>query len=386
MNAKEEDYERYSVTRRGPIVSAIHEALEASGAKVLSSPKPTVAPFEFEIETPDGERLDLVCYAFLANKYRQKGRPEDEHRFQVKYGSDFSRYHRIFIDPTRKRVTLMLGVHLEEGLFVAVDPAMHNPTWFSRSVEFKTHDLEDVRKESGWHGWERDRSSVRRKIESPLESNETEILLGFTPENFLRYVRFESVATGLDAGERLLLLENMRDWSPETNLAHKLERQFDLPANEILDIIAGAFRLEAAVRGGVAEHHLGKVLEKISGMDEVDPIDEDGKPDFRVVYRGDPYTIECKNVLRKLSRDGPRVDFQKTRASKNDPCSRYYEQEAFDVLAACLHAVTEKWEFQFCCTSRLEPHPKCEGRLSQKVVVAGDIWTPDVGGLLDVGC
>ena len=86
------------------------------------------------------------------------------------------------------------------------------------------------------------------------------------------------------------------------------------------------------------------------------------------------------------ARDGPRVDFQKTRASKTDPCTRYYEQGAFDVLAACLHPVTESWEFQYCCTSKLDPHPTCSNRLSQKVIVAGDIWCGDVRELLDIGC
>jgi hypothetical protein len=378
------DFERYSVTRKKPILAAITEALEASGARIISAPSPKIAPFEFVIETPQGKRFDLLCYAFFANKYEQGKRPRDEHRLQVKYGSEFKREHHIFIDPTRERITLMFGVHLREKLFIAVDPAMHNPTWFSRSLEFKTPDLEAA-KASGWHGWERDRSTVRRKLLIPQQSNETEILLGFTAEHFLRYIEFEKVATGFDAGERLLLLENMRDWSPKTALEHRLERLFGLKAHEILDVISGAFRLEVAVRGSVAEHHLGKHLRKVDGMSEVHSIDEDGKPDFRVIYRGAPYTVECKNVLRKLARGVPRVDFQKMRASKT-PCTRYYERQAFDVLAACLHPVTTRWEFQFCCTSKLAPHPKCEGRLSEKVIVAGDIWTPKIGALLDGGC
>jgi hypothetical protein len=103
---------RYRVTRREPIVKAILEALEASGASIESEPDPTLAPFEITICTPEGERLELICYAFLANKYRQKNRPLDEHRFQVKYGSDFSRYHHLYIPPDPKRITLMFGDHL----------------------------------------------------------------------------------------------------------------------------------------------------------------------------------------------------------------------------------------------------------------------------------
>ncbi|MGH9384339.1 MAG: hypothetical protein ACRD2N_08660, partial [Vicinamibacterales bacterium] len=128
--------ERYRVVRRGAIVERIQDALKRSGANVLQSADPRTAPFEFVIRTPTGETLDLVCYAFTANEYRQGGRPPDEHRFQIKYGSDFDRYHNIFIDPEGHKVTLMFGVHVERGLFIAVDPRMHTPTWFSSSVEF----------------------------------------------------------------------------------------------------------------------------------------------------------------------------------------------------------------------------------------------------------
>jgi hypothetical protein len=377
--------QKYRVLGRGPLVARIQKALEESGARIISAPSPAEAPFEFVVDTPDGDRLILVCYAFLANKYRQGGRPADEHRFQIKYGSDFQSYHELFMDPKRERITLMFGVHIEEDLFVAVDPAMYNPTWFSRSVEFKTADLERTRS-TGWYGWERERSAGRRKLEMPLASSETEAVLGFTPENFIRYALFEQIATGMDAGERLLLVERMGALKLRKPAGHPLEQQFGLSAREILDIIWGRFRLGAAVRGGVAEHHLGRLLETVPGISKVQRFDEDGRPDFEVTYKRRPYLIECKNVLRKPSTRGPRVDFQKTRASKGDPCSRYYERAAFEVLAACLHPITERWEFRFACTSRLEPHSSCTGRLSPHVVVAGGIWVPDVGVLFDAGC
>jgi len=376
---------RYRVIGKKRIVAAVRGAIERSGAEVLSESRATEAPFEFEIRTPDGERLALVCYAFLANKYRQRGRPADEHRFQIKYGSDFDSYHEIFIDPKREQITLMFGAHLEKGIFVAVDPAMYNPTWFSRSVEFKTAHCEAARA-SGWIGWERERSQGRRKKPMPLANNQAEAVVAFTPEHFLRYVFFERLATGLDTGERLLLAERMGELGITRPTEHPLEAHFGLSAHQILDLIWGAFRLEAAVRGGVAEYHLGRYLETVPGMDDVRPLDEDGRPDFEVVYRRRPYLIECKNVLRRPTARGPKVDFQKTRASKRDPCTRYYEASAFDVLAACLHPVTQKWEFRFCCTSMLEAHPKCEGRLSQRVFVAGAIWDARVERLLDRGC
>lgn len=330
--------------------------------------------------------MTLICYAFLANEYGQRGRPADEHRFQVKYGSDFTRYHQLHISDDPSVVTLMFGVHLEAGLFIAVDPAMHRITWFSRSVEFKAHDLAEARR-NGWHGWERDRSAVRRKQQMPLVNLQTESLIAFTPENFLRYVSFQRVTGGMDTGERLLLADRLfRQRARRTRgTPHPLETELGLSAHQILDLVGGAFRLKAAVRGSVAEHYLEQHLRKARGVSRVTRIDEDGRPDFEVVYRRRrPVLIECKNTLRRPTAAGAaRVDFQKTRASKKDPCSRYYSPDQFEILAACLHPVTERWDFRFCLTAALAPHPTCKGRLSSRVEVAGDIWTPSVVELLE---
>lgn len=374
-------WESYRVQPRSkkPILDFVTEALEQSGASVISEPSASEAPFLYEIRLPSGEHLSLLCYAFLANEYRQGERPADEHRFQIKYGSDFDRYHDIFIDPTRKIVTLFFGVHLEEKVFIAVDPAMHTPTWFSSSVEVKLGQIEDAQRQ-GWIGFERDRAQGRRKAPPPMASNQTEAVAAFTAPYFARYIELERLATGLDAGERLLLVDRLSGYSPGS--IHPLEDQFGLSAKEILDVIWGAFRLEAAVRGGVAELHLKRHLEAVFGPSQVDALDEDGRPDFRIRLSGRDYLVECKNALRRPAKAGPRVDFQKTRASKSDPCSRYYERDGFDLLAACLHPITQRWEFRFCRTAVLKAHPRCPGRLSPGVVVAGEDWFEDIRAAL----
>jgi hypothetical protein len=375
--------ERYEVHGREGIVSFVAEALEASGARIIKTPSPDTAPFEYRAATPTGEILDLVCYTFTANKYRQRGRPEDEHRFQIKYGSDFDRYHYLHVADEPHRVTLMLGVHLEERVIVAVDPAMHNPTWFSSSVEFKDEHVEEIHR-TGWVGWERSRSEARRKRPMPRVSFQTETLLGLKPDRFLRYVQLERIASGMDPGERLLLIDRLADErSPDVVVApHPLELELGLSARQILDLIDGAFRLKVAVRGSAAEHHLRDHLATVPGVDEVRHIDQDGMPDFEVVFQGHDFRIECKNVLRRLSAGRIKVDFQKTRASKKDPCSRYYRPEEFEVLAACLHPVTEAWEFRFCSTTKIPPHGRCLGHLSEKVYVEGDPWFDRVEELL----
>lgn len=379
--------ERYRVIKRDRIVAQIELALRESGADVLKTADPRSAPFEFTIRTPTGDRIQLVCYAFTANKYRQGGRPPDEHRFQIKYGSEFDRYHNIFIDPNGHKVTLMFGVHLEMELFIAVDPRMHTPTWFSNSVEFKAADLEFAF-EKKWHGWQRERSDARRKQIRPEDNLQTETVIAFRSDQFLRYVGFERVASGLDCGERLLLSDKIERSLEQGSIVlpsagrHPLELQLGLPANDILDIISGAFRLAAAVRGGVAEHHLHRYLNEVPGVRHIRHIIEDGKPDFEVEYRRKPFLIECKNVLARLQRGLPKVDFQKTRASKADPCSRYYKTTQFHILAACLHPVTTRWEFRFTQTKSLQAHPKCVGRLSSNVLVQEN-WPQNLRVVLD---
>lgn len=374
---------RYHVARREDVVDFLSLALRESGAEILSPPDPRSAPFEFDIRTPSRERLKLICYAFLANKYRQRNRPPDEHRFQVKYGSDFSTVHELYIADKPGELTLFFGVHLEEGVFVACDPAMHRWTRFSRSIEFKSHDVEEARR-TGWHGWERDRR--RGRDLAPDEDLRTESLLGFTSPNFLRYVAFERLATGMDPGERLALAERVASGSTgiATTAAHPLERELGLSATQILDLIGDAFRLKVAVRGSAANYHLGQYLRNRGSLRDIRSLDKDGKPDFEVAFRDRPLFIECKNVLRRTASDGvPRVDFQKTRASKADPCSRYYRRGQFQVLAACLHPITERWEFRFCATDDLPSHTRCAGRISDRILVSGSSWHEQIEPVLE---
>jgi hypothetical protein len=344
--------------------------------------------------TPEDESLQLVAYAFTANKYNQQGRPPDEHRFQIKYGSGdkFQEYHHLYFDRSGERITLLLGVGIDEdeGIFVACDPAMHGPTWFSRSVEFKTHHVADARR-FGWVTWERERADARRKIERPLASFEAEALLAFTSSNFLRYVQFERLATGLPPGERVLLANRMaparRAKPTASNFRHELEHELGYSRDEILDMInLGARRLRTALRGRVAEKHLEDKLRATEGVERYESIDKDGQPDFRVTYMGrPPVSIEVKNV-RSLQVSGrPQIDFQRTRATKENPtCGRYYKRDQFEILAACLHPITARWEYRFRPTSTLTVHPDCPGRLWHHVIVdEGVPWTDDLGEVLD---
>jgi len=171
--------------------------------------------------------------------------------------------------------------------------------------------------------------------------------------------------------------------SPSEGAVHELANEFELGVDEILGIIAQAPRLKMAVRGWVAEEHLGKLLADSDDVVRFEKLEKDGQPDFEVQFkaRAQPCKIECKNVLRKAMADGTiKVDFQKTRASKSNPCSRFYQPSEFEVLAACLHARTEVWEFRFQLTRIMPEHSKCSGHLGNNVRVESN-WAPDLAEL-----
>jgi hypothetical protein len=375
-----------SAQDRAPLVDFMIEALRAARCRIIHQPDPSVAPFRVTFETPAGERMGIVAYAYLATFTPTRNRPEDEHSFQIKYGSKDGKLHELWQDPYGLYVTLLLGINPGRGFFVGADPVLHGLTKFFIRVEFKQAHVDDTLR-LGWHAWER----VRRQGGEPVE-----VLVGGTAQSFLRYVRFEREALGEDQGHRHLLAERLvfpvADLPnavpgsaplPSKAKLHGLAREFEMTETEVLDLIAGARRLKMAVRGWVAEEHLVRTLRTVEGVSDCVRLDEEGGPDVSARYEGSrPIAIECKNVLRERTAAGlPRVDFQRTRASKADPCSRFYAASDFDVVAACLHPVTERWEFRYACTANLAPHPNCPGKLSN-VVRIDESWQESARAVL----
>ncbi len=387
MDRTDAKYRTYRVRASGrqPLIDFVVDALHDAGCRLIYIPPANVAPFRFTFETPSGERMGIIVYAFLANQKLTKNRPTDEHRFQVKYGAKGAGEPQpIFHDPYGLYTTLFVGINPEQNFFVAADPWLHNPTKFFISIEFKDHDVERVL-ERGWWAWERER---RAESDEPVE-----VLVGGTRDQFLRYVYFERAALREAQGHRHWLAENIehvasfsvvRTTKVEVELArpanlHALTREFELDEGQVLDLIEKAPRLKMAVRGWVAEEHLYRSLRGIDGVTDCTHIEQEGGADVRLRYKGSrPIEIECKNALRKTTAAGlVRIDFQRTRASKADPCSRYYQSNDFDVLAGCLHAVSSKWEFRYALARTLDPHPRCAGRLSNNVKIDSERWSDD---------
>lgn len=325
----------------------------------------------------------MVAYAFFANSRATKNRPADEHRLQVKYGKEDGMLHELWQDPTGLYTTLFCGIDPERGIFVGADPILHSPTKFFISIEYKDTHVAEILKR-GWYAWERDR---RR---GGINDEPVEVLVGGTRTNFLKYIQLERAAAGESQGHRQLLAERHPNASelhgyglrsvPEIASArlHALTSELALTEAEVLDLISNARRLKMAVRGWVAEEHLVRLLRQVPGVGDCQRNDGEGQPDISLRFEHVPLAIECKNVLRvpEVRTGFARLDFQRTRASKNDPCSRFYAAADFDILAACMNAISNRWTYRFITTGKLAPHTKCAGKLSNLVKI-DDTWTED---------
>ncbi|QQR75102.1 MAG: hypothetical protein IPJ17_05845 [Holophagales bacterium] len=199
-------YRLYGVSAkaRRPLLDWMIGALEAAGCRMLRVSEAREAPFRLTFETAMGERMGVLAYAFFANSEPTKNRPPDEHRFQIKYGKKTGGLHEIWSDPYALYTTLFFGINLEQGFFVGADPARHNPTRHFISLEYKEHQVQEILRR-GWHAWQREkRESGRYGFDLPVE-----VLVGGRSEHFLRFIRFERAAQGLDAGHRELLAEEV---------------------------------------------------------------------------------------------------------------------------------------------------------------------------------
>jgi hypothetical protein len=382
----------YSVSARdkAPLIQFIREALEARGCTIHHMSAADRAPFHIILDMPGGERLGVLAYAFLANSKATKNRPADEHRFQIKYGGNLSGVIDVAVDPFGLTTTIFVGIDLERKVFVAADPLMNNPSPMSRSVEFKTENVEQVLAE-GWYAWERDRreakTTTRRAFEL-LPDIRTEILVGGRQERLLDLILFERVARGLDPGERHLIADKFRELPGQqaaSKISHRLLDELSIAPEALLDLISSASRLKMAVRGWVAETHLEAYLKGVKGITECVRLQGDGKPDMSLRWRySKSILVECKNVLRTTYAGGiPKLDFQRTRAAKSDPCSRYYMPSDFQVVAACLHPVTEQWEFRFALTRELPKHGSCPGRIDNNIRVGSGSFSSQIDAVLD---
>ncbi|NTW40377.1 MAG: hypothetical protein HGA44_10905 [Cellulomonadaceae bacterium] len=362
----------YATSGRRDIHEFVVEALRLSGGTVLFESTTNRVPIYVAVAAPSGERLGLMIYPFRFTSRVVRRRADNEVRGQLRYGGEESWRdgdHVIARDVAGVDTTLLLGVDVEAGVFVGLDPDLYDPLPLGISV-YSTRELFATARESGWVVWERDtHAGVRRKKARAGEGLET--LVAFTPNRLLDYALLQRRSTelGLDAALRFSAargIDRLASTGSPRDGDHALEELFGLDAREILDIIASRMRLEVAVKGGVAEHHLEKQLTSDALVSQVTRLDADGQPDFEVTLAdGRCVLVECKNASPELYANGDyKVEVQKTRATRDDPAGRLYRPEQFDVVAACIYSATSRWEFRFRQTRDLTRHAKHPDRLA----------------------
>lgn len=381
--------EVYRVREKADLHEFLVAAVAASGGQLLYASDASRAPFYLGIQLDSEERVGVLIYPFRITRNSIHNRPEDEVRGQLRYGSEASwlREHPLGRDIAGVDVTVILGVDIEDGVFLGLDANLWDPLPMGISFYAKERDVEQARSH-GWHVWEKVNHPGNRRRD-PRSPTNLETLIAFTPERLLDYVRLERRAStlALDPALRYAVAMSMTDEDVESESSrHALEQQFNLTSAEILDIIGGRNRLSVGVRGGVAEHHLEQQLIRTPGVLSVQRLDADAMHDFDVALDdGTQLRVECKNASPKLTSGGDfRVEVQKTRSSKGDPASRFYSVDAFDVVAACVFAATGVWEFRFGLTAGMRRHATFGDRLAPIQTVTSH-WSTTLPGLGGTG-
>ncbi|XVV10951.1 hypothetical protein ACQP2X_39855 [Actinoplanes sp. CA-131856] len=379
----------YSVRRRQQLHDYLLRAVEQAGGRVLYSSGFEQAPVFVGVEAPTGERVGVMAYPFTANHNVIRNRPSDEHRLQIRYGgeSTWGGDHVLGKDIASVDTTLVLGVHLEADLFVGLDANLYDPLPMGISIEFKQNHVDAAQGPDGWHIFERDNTSGRRRPDRRAPDGLETIVL-FKPHRLLDYIRLERKALDLRLDSALRFVaaaqaaKPRRD-APALSSVHDLEKQFEMSAAQIMEMISQRNRLAVAVRGGVAEHHLEQVLLSDPEIRSYEALDADGQHDFDVWMRdGRTARVECKNASPdRYANNDMKVEVQKTRATQGDLAGRFYRHDQFDIVAACLFAPTGQWTFAFLPTARMKRHAKHPDRLApiQRIT---DEWSATLAGAL----
>lgn len=374
----------YSVSAdRGAVIRVLESGVRSSGGRVIYSSfrETESAPMYLGVEDRAGHRYGLLIYPFTTTRRETRNRPAGERRSQIRFG-----------DPTRERddhnpigrdsagvdVTLVVCVDPELEFVVGLDPLIYEDLPMGISVYYNDSHVELADASDGWAVWERNKAGgKRRKTWEGLET-----VVGFRPHRILDYARFEARASGLglspDLRHRLA-----ESYAATADEPHELEEFFGVDATTILDIIDQNFRLGVAVRGGVAEHHLGRALQADSDVALCEAIDEDGRPDYEIQTSDDrTLLIECKTASKVQYANGDfKVEVQKTRDSG---AGRKYRFDQFDVIAACLFSATGLWEFRYRLVDDLVPWEEDPDRI-KAIQRIDDSWASSIGALFTPG-
>jgi len=152
-------------------------------------------------------------------------------------------------------------------------------------------------------------------------------------------------------------------------MPHKLEDEYGLTADELLDALDKRFRAKVTLEGAVAEVQMEKQIRalQVAGIiAHYEEHDRDGYPDFTIWLpnRAQPILAECKNVRNtteayrsKKVITAYKVETQKTRTSNDDKSSRFYGVDQFHFIGVCLGKKTKNWaQFMYVRVEHLAVH------------------------------
>lgn len=177
-------------------------------------------------------------------------------------------------------------------------------------------------------------------------------------------------------------------------MSHALETKWGVPAETILDAIAGAGDLtQRGVRGVLAEHQFRNVLDKLPPPWTI-AADKSHSTDFALTdgHGGMLVTIQVK--MQALSAGVPKLDdtgwamveTQKSRyRGTGHARTRLYAYDDFDILAVSLWPSTKDWgKFMFAYNHALAPSRR-RGQMAGWQSVPpkpNDLWTDDLAMLV----
>lgn len=157
-----------------------------------------------------------------------------------------------------------------------------------------------------------------------------------------------------------------------------------------MEAVLKGFRATVDVKGKLAELYLYRVLLKLRRAGVIESAvwtDKDGQPDFEVVYQGQAYRMECKNIRTpKRAGEPRRAEMQKTRNSRDGSNTRGYKFGDFDLIGVCLFNHTGKWDFLYTTCAEMAPRPGAPEFLVVMQPVPNEpdrCWTKDVKDALD---
>lgn len=152
-------------------------------------------------------------------------------------------------------------------------------------------------------------------------------------------------------------------------MPHKLEDEYGLTADELLDALDKRFRAKVTLEGAVAEVQMEKQIRALTVAGIITHYEEhdlDGYPDFTIWLpnREEPILAECKNVRNTTEAyrskgivTAYKVETQKTRTSKADASSRFYGINQFHFIGVCLGKKTKNWaQFMYVRVEHLAIH------------------------------